>query len=433
MKLRNFLMALCVLSFSAMSAKVTTFDFTATDDDGSIYGYTIKSGRNRLGKDASFSLGNIKISFETNSGYGDVDTPGPVITSNSVYNAIYMEFGYQCCAGSFVFETTDGSKISNIDVEFTPNYSTSWDTSMKEWSCSVGEFTDANHGTWIGLADSVTFDFPRENIDDYSGRYTRINRIKFTTSEQQEEVTIVADIEAAKQVATNTSLKFECEFSCLAQDVNGKYTLVSDGTNLMYLHSQSGLQTVKAGEKINSGVCGVINDIDGVCCLEIDDSSFKCKMDLSPERIYLSRLNDGYIGKMVKIYGGIIKNDNGIATLSQGNTTVPLTNLLLESTPTTVKNYVEVVGVVGKSGAEYTIQPMSIVESLFTSEETIGMNHPNVYVDNGTIVIDGEFKTSSVFNANGVLIARDKSIIECQTGIYLVSIDGITIAKVIIP
>ena len=432
MRIRSFLLALCLLSVSATFAKVTTFDFSTIDEDGKIYGYTISNARNFLGGDASFTLDDINISFDLNDAIGSYETPGPIITNNSTFNAVYLEFGYSTSAGSFVFKTTDGSKISKIEIEFTQNYGPTWDTSMKEWSCSVGKFTDANHGSWTGLADVVTFDFPRENVDDYNTRYTRINSISITTSSSQEQVVSVADIAAAKQMTTNTSLKFECEFSCLAQGASGEYTLVSDGTNLMYLHSQKGLQIVKAGEKINSGVCGTIADIDGVCCLEIDESSFECKMNLSPERINLARLSDEYIGKMVKIYGGIIKNDNSIATLSQGETTVVLNNLLLASTPTTVNNYVEVVGIVGKSGAEYIIQPMSIVESLYTSEDVVDTIHANVYVDNGAIVIDGEFNTSCIFDANGVLIARDKRVVECQPGLYLVSIDGVTIAKVII-
>ena len=54
----------------------------------------------------------------------------------------------------------------------------------------------------------------------------------------------------------------------------------------------------------------------------------------------------------------------------------------------------------------------------------------DVTVSNGAIIISGEWNHSEVYTIDGRLVASNKSQIACGSGIYLVVVDGVSIAKV---
>lgn len=429
MTFRNLFLAAMVAYLPAVSAKTVEFDFSTIDDDGKILGYAIKGNQTCIGEDATFSSDNVTISFETKTydEYGTYDALGPAFR-NFTYNEhlFCLEVGTQTGTGSIVFQSTDDERITKIEFEYYPQYHDSWENSLKEWTCDVGQFTDEyTHSVWTGASDAVKLTIQPQKANEYA----RFTKIKVTTGEIIYED--VSTISAAQSLDSGTDVRFSCELSCTAQSKDGKYTLVSDGNNVMYLHSAKGLSLIKAGEKIGSGVCGTINEVDGVLCIETEGKSFGSKIDAEPVRIYLSQLTDDYLGKMIKVYGGLIKNDNGVTTLTQGNTTIKMNNLLLESTPTTVKNYVEVIGDIGKSEGEYIIHPASIVESIFTSEEGIqAQTNAEVTVSEGKIHIMGDYKTTAVYSINGMLIGKNRQDYDCQSGIYIVEVDGKVVAKV---
>jgi len=430
MTFRKIFFAALVVYLPTVSAKTVEFDFSTLDDEGKIFGYAINDTKVYIGKDAIFSSDNVTISFETKT-YGDDigqnETLGPLFKKYNFNNntSICLEFGTLSGAGSIVFQSTDDERITKIEFEFLPQYNDAWENTLKEWTCDVGRFSDDDtHSEWTGASEAVKLTIQPQKADEYA----RFTKIKVTTGEIIYED--VSDISAAQSLDSGTDVRFSCELSCTAQSKDGKYTLVSDGNDVMYLHSAKGLSTLKAGEKIGRGVCGNVGEVDGVLCIETESKSFGSKIDAEPERIYLSSLTDDHLGKMIKVYGGLIKNDNGVTTLTQGNTTIKMNNLLLESTPTTVKNYVEVIGDIGKSEGEYIIHPASIVESIFTSEGDIqAQTNAEVSVTEGKIHIVGDYKTTAVYSINGMLIGKNKQDYDCQSGIYIVEVDGKAVAK----
>ena len=423
---RKILNVLLLLFVSTICAKgeTITFDFSTPDSEGKIFGHPVPDKNNYIGSDVVFSVGNVSMSFEVISNsyhYPQNEVLGPVLKkyNNNGTFEYYLEFGDVSGAGNIVFKTIDKSKITKIEVEYLPLYLPSMTNSLEEWTCEPGEFKNDDHSLWDGKSSCVKFINPHHNIPDY----TRVVRIKVSTIVEN---VVVDNILSAQELEQGEGVKLNCELICKAQSKDGKYTLVTDGKDVMYLHSASGLKAIETGVKINPGVDGTISDIDGILCIEVNNESVISQNYLAPTRIYLSQLNDSYVGKLVKIYGGIIKNVGGTTTLSQGGTVVLINNLVLDSnsTPDTTENYVEVIGDLGKSGSDYVIHPISVVKSLFTSEDSISKDVARVGVRDGIICILGEFKTSSVYNVDGVLIASDKSEIECGSGIYIVTVDG---------
>ncbi len=420
-KILNVLIILFACNL-CVKGEIITFDFTTPDSEGKIFGYPVPNNRNYIGSDVVFTVGNVEISFEIMPNAAEPnlnEVLGPVLKkyNNNGTFEYYMEFGYMCGAGNIVFKTTDESRITKIEAEYFPKYRDTWTNSLEEWSCDTGKFTNDDHSLWEGKSTCVKYLYPQQNNSDY----TRIARIKVSTTN-----CVVENISSAQEFEQGGDVKFNCELICKAHSKDGKYILVTDGKDVMYLHSASGLKAIETGVKINPGVAGTISDIDGILCIEVNNESVISQNYLAPTRIYLSQLNDSYVGKLVKIYGGIIKNVGGTTTLNQGGTVVLINNLVLDSnsTPDTTENYVEVIGDLGKSGPDYVIHPISVVKSLFTSEDSISKDVARVGVRDGIICILGDFKTSSVYNVDGVLIASDKSEIECGSGIYIVTVDG---------
>ncbi|MGM9813081.1 MAG: hypothetical protein ACI30V_09580 [Muribaculaceae bacterium] len=155
-------------------------------------------------------------------------------------------------------------------------------------------------------------------------------------------------------------------------------------------------------------------------------------MEIQSQRVYLSELTDDYVGKVVKVYGGIINVDDDEQTLTQGETTIVIHGITLSNFSNTETNYVEVIGVLGKNVNNYVIQPFSVVASIYTSDENISAQSPHVTVVGGNICIEGNWRTTSVYDSEGRLVAKDRAVVDCSQGIFIVTADNRTIAKVLI-
>ena len=227
--------------------------------------------------------------------------------------------------------------------------------------------------------------------------------------------------------------KFSGARSCVWQSSDCKYTLVSDGTNVIYLYSPTAeVAALKIGEAVKPGISGKMGNIDGVPCLTIEHKTFGSQMQVQNQRVYLSELTDDFVGKVVKVYGGIINVDGEEPTLTQGETTIAIHGVTLNGFSTTTQNYVEVIGVIGKDGNKYVIQPISVVASIFTADENITTDRPHVTVVGGNSCIEGNWRTTSVYDSEGRLVAKDRAVLDCSQGVFIVTADNRTIAKVLI-
>ena len=411
---------------------VTTFDFTTPDADNKLFGVELQSigpaSYGYIGFATVLEQQNIKISF------AEIDASqnpyGPMFKLLKGEDVYHMELNPKFGVGGITFASANDELISEIKFEYFTNESLK-ETTFKDWTLSTGVLDETNHDVWTGESQSVTFSM----LDNTAGA-ARLKRIIITTTAEGEntpEFTSVNSIAEAVALGEDSYVKFSGALSCVSQSSDCKYTLVSDGTNVIYLYSPTaGVAALKIGEAVKPGVSGKMGNIDGVPCLTIEHKTFGSQMQVQNQRVYLSELTDDFVGKVVKVYGGIINVDGDVPTLTQGETTIAIHGVTLNGFSTTTQNYVEVIGVIGKDVSNYVIQPISVVASIFTADENITTDRPRVTVVGGNICIEGNWRTTSVYDSEGRLVAKDRAVVDCSQGVFIVTADNRTIAKVLI-
>ena len=430
---RILLQIVCMMAAVLASARtVTTFDFTKPDDDNKLFGVELQSigsaSYGYIGFATILEQQNIKISFTEIT--GSSDQRGPLFKLLKGEDVYHMELNPKYGVGGISFASANDELISEIKFEYFTNESLK-ETTFKDWTLSTGVLDETNHDVWTGESQSVTFSM----LDNTRGA-ARLKRIIITTTREGEntpEYNSVNSISEAVALGEGSYVKFSGALSCVSQSSDCKYTLVSDGTNVIYLYSPSaGVAALKIGEAVKPGVSGKFCNIDGVPCLTIEYKTFGSQMQVQNQRVYLSELTDDFIGKVVKVYGGIINVDGDVPTLTQGETTIGIHGITLSNFSNTETNYVEVIGVIGKDGNNYVIQPFSVVASIYTADENISAQSPHVTVVGGNICIEGNWRTTSVYDSEGRLVAKDRAVVDCSQGIFIVTADNRTIAKVLI-
>lgn len=430
---RILLQIVCMMAGVLASARtVTTFDFTKPDADNKIFGVELQSIGSglygRIGFATVLEQQNIKISF------AEIDASqnpyGPMFKLLAGEDVYHMELNPKYGVGGITFASANDELISEIKFEYFTNESLK-ETTFKDWTLSTGVLDETNHDVWTGESQSVTFSM----LDNTAGA-ARLKRIIITTKAEGEnspEYNSVNSISEAVALGEDSNVKFSGALSCVSQSSDCKYTLVSDGTNVIYLYSPTaGVAALKIGEAVKPGVSGKFCNIDGVPCLTIEYKTFGSQMQVQNQRVYLSELTDDFVGKVVKVYGGIINVDGDVPTLTQGETTIAIHGVTLNGFSTTTQNYVEVIGVIGKDVSNYVIQPISVVASIFTADENITTDRPRVTVVGGNICIEGNWRTTSVYDSEGRLVAKDRAVVDCSQGVFIVTADNRTIAKVLI-
>lgn len=430
---RIVLQIVCMMAGVLCSARtVTTFDFTKPDADNKLFGVELQSYGSgmygRIGFATILEQQNIKISFTAIT--GSSDQRGPLFKLLSGEDVYHMELNPKYGVGGITFASANDELISEIKFEYFTNGSLK-ETTFKDWTLSTGVLDETNHDVWTGESQSVTFSM----LDNTRGA-ARLKRIFITTTREGEnspEYNSVNSISEAVALGEGSYVKFSGALSCVSQSSDCKYTLVSDGTNVIYLYSPSaGVAALKIGEAVKPGISGKFCTIDGVPCLTIEYKTFGSQMQVQNQRVYLSELTDDYVGKVVKVYGGLINVDGDVQTLTQGETTIAIHGVTLNGFSTTTQNYVEVIGVIGKDGNNYVIQPFSVVASIYTADENITTDRPRVEIADGKIYIEGNWHTASVFDSEGRLVAKDRAVVDCSQGVFIVTADNRTIAKVLI-
>lgn len=430
---RILLQIVCMMAAVLCSARtVTTFDFTTPDADNKLFGVELQSigpaSYGYIGFATVLEQQNIKISF------AEIDASqnpyGPMFKLLKGEDVYHMELNPKFGVGGITFASANDELISEIKFEYFTNESLK-ETTFKDWTLSTGVLDETNHDVWTGESQSVTFSM----LDNTAGA-ARLKRIIITTTAEGEntpEFTSVNSIAEAVALGEDSYVKFSGALSCVSQSSDCKYTLVSDGTNVIYLYSPTaGVAALKIGEAVKPGVSGKMGNIDGVPCLTIEHKTFGSQMQVQNQRVYLSELTDDFVGKVVKVYGGIINVDGDVPTLTQGETTIAIHGVTLNGFSTTTQNYVEVIGVIGKDVSNYVIQPISVVASIFTADENITTDRPRVTVVGGNICIEGNWRTTSVYDSEGRLVAKDRAVVDCSQGVFIVTADNRTIAKVLI-
>lgn len=430
---RILLQIVCMMAAVLASARtVTTFDFTKPDADNKIFGVELQSIGSglygRIGFATVLEQQNIKISF------AEIDASqnpyGPMFKLLKGEDVYHMELNPKYGVGGITFASANDELISEIKFEYFTNGSLK-ETTFKDWTLSTGVLDETNHDVWTGESQSVTFSM----LDNTRGA-ARLKRIIITTTAEGEnspEYNSVNSISEAVALGEDSYVKFSGALSCVSQSSDCKYTLVSDGTNVIYLYSPTaGVAALKICEAVKPGISGKLSNIDGVPCLTIEYKTFGSQMQVQNQRVYLSELTDDFVGKVVKVYGGIINVDGEEPTLTQGETTIAIHGVTLNGFSTTTQNYVEVIGVIGKEGNNYVIQPISVVASIFTADENIKTDRPRVTVVGGNICIEGNWRTTSVYDSEGRLVAKDRAVVDCSQGVFIVTADNRTIAKVLI-
>lgn len=430
---RILLQIVCMMAGVLCSARtVTTFDFTTPDADNKLFGVELISNEfgsyGRIGFATILEQQNIKISFAKID--ASQNPYGPMFKLLKGEDVYHMELNPKFGVGGITFASANDELISEIKFEYFTNESLK-ETTFKDWTLSTGVLDETNHDVWTGESQSVTFSM----LDNTAGA-ARLKRIIITTTAEGEnspEYNSVNSISEAVALGEDSYVKFSGALSCVSQSSDCKYTLVSDGTNVIYLYSPTAeVAALKIGEAVKPGISGKMGNIDGVPCLTIEHKTFGSQMQVQNQRVYLSELTDDFVGKVVKVYGGIINVDGDVPTLTQGETTIAIHGVTLNGFSTTTQNYVEVIGVIGKDVNNYVIQPISVVASIFTADENITTDRPRVTVVGGNICIEGNWRTTSVYDSEGRLVAKDRAVVDCSQGVFIVTADNRTIAKVLI-
>ena len=200
----------------------------------------------------------------------------------------------------------------------------------------------------------------------------------------------------------------------------------------MYYVGESALPTASKNDVISAGIKGkstIINRIPAI----VVENGYSTSNSLQPVELSLDALDLNYIGKLVAINNvSIVSNDGGFS-LSESSNTMAINNIFLSEVNATGSNQrADVVGVLAAQDNSFVIHPISIVEKIYSGAEEAMMPDAEVMVNNGNIIISGEWNQADVYSIDGKLIAHNKKEVSAGKGIYMVVVDGKKVAKVML-
>ena len=404
---RVFLSLSLLLMASVINAQeVITFDFTTPDSNGKIYGITAPQSTTEPADVNGIPLTNGDCTLTaTNSDpksrpmirYSDADK----ICALSVTNSSELKLVSTRQMVKVVFEL----------YKANPSFILRWDS---------GSYAKETY-TWTGDATTLNME---------TGNASLVTKIHVTVlSETYTDVSSVAELSA---LADDTYVRLTKDASCIAQSDDKLCTAASCDGDVLYFTGNQPLATSIKGQIIPAGVTGLSTKVGGVPAILVKDG-YEVRSVFGAPEVAIDGITDEYVGKLVAVNNvSIVENSSlGIYQLAYSSTALNVgTKFLSTINATTSSTCADVVGVIENDGTEYVIQPVSIVEKLYSATETIAAPQANVSASNGNIIIGGEWNHSEVYSIDGKLIAADKSEISCGSGIYIVVVDGVTIAKV---
>ena len=406
-QIKLFLSLSLLLMASVINAQeVSTFDFTTPDSNGKIYGITAPQSTTEPAEVNGIPLTNGDCTLTvTNSDpksrpmirYSDADK----ICALSVTNSSELKLVSTRQMVKVVFEL----------YKANTSFILSWDS---------GSYAKETY-TWTGDATTLNME---------TGNASLVTKIHVTVlSETYTDVSSVAELSA---LADATRVRLTKDASCIAQSDDKLCIAASCDGDVLYFTGDQPLVTSIKGQIIPAGVTGLSTKVGGVPAILVKDG-YEVRSVFDAPEVAIDGISDEYVGKLVAVNNvSIVENSSlGIYQLAYSSSALNVgTKFLSTINATTSSTCADVVGVIENDGTEYVIQPVSIVEKLYSATETIAAPQANVSASNGNIIIGGEWNHSEVYSIDGKLIAADKSEISCGSGIYIVVVDGVTIAKV---
>lgn len=394
-----------MLMATVMNAKEITFDFSKPDSNNQFYGVPVSDVDPLYGK--VFTSGDCTISFIER----DDDATTMRIGKNSS-TGVYLLFLRE--KDSFKISTS--KRISEVSFELANG----------SFVLTADKGTlDAINCKWEGDAEEVIF-----TSSDKS--YITSISVTLMTEDDYTEINTVSELKA---VADYQHVLYNSESVCIAQSTDAMKVSASCGDDILYFLSETTpLATTEKGMVISSGVLGSKTTVDGVPAITVL-GGYESKSVYAATEIGLASVSDDYIGKMVAINNVAVINEDDMLKLSDATNKLAINNIFLGTINTTNSSKrADVVGVIAKDNSGYVIHPVSVVEKLYSASESMTMPATmpaaDVTVSNGAIIISGEWNHSEVYTIDGRLVASNKSQIACGSGIYLVVVDGVSIAKV---
>lgn len=387
--------------------EVITFDFSTPDSNGQIYGFDAPKSTSEFVDIDRIPLTNSACTLTITE--TDPDVVHPQIRYNKDKDICAL-----IVRSDAVLKFESSYKIIKVEFElFQPNTNMffNWDSGSYDTE------------TYIWTGNATTLNMKIKSI-------SYITKIHVTVlSETYTDVSSVAELSA---LADDTYVRLTKDASCIAQSDDKLCTAASCDGDVLYFTGNQPLATSIKGQIIPAGVTGLSTKVGGVPAILVKDG-YEVRSVFDAPEVAIDGISDEYVGKLVAVNNiSIVENSSlGIYQLAYSSSTLNVgTKFLSTINATTSSTCADVVGVIENDGTEYVIQPVSIVEKLYSATETIAAPQANVSASNGNIIIGGEWNHSEVYSIDGKLIAADKSEISCGSGIYIVVVDGVTIAKV---
>ena len=405
MKTVRFLFMACFLAISSvMSAEVITYDFSTPGEDGKIYGFELPTDKSHptYVTDIPMVNGLCTLTITDNGDYIK-----PRIQTNG--EIIYLQVQY-----TGVFNFSAERNITKMEFELATG-------GLDKWVANVGTLSNL---IWEGSARNI-------QISCDQGNQCYVSKIIITleSSDTYTEVASAADLALKEE---NTNVVFTSETVYVSQSADGKYVIAKSGDNIMYYVGESALPTASKNDVISAGIKGkstIINRIPAI----VVENGYSTSNSLQPVELSLDALDLNYIGKLVAINNvSIVSNDGGFS-LSESSNTMAINNIFLSEVNATGSNQrADVVGVLAAQDNSFVIHPISIVEKIYSGAEEAMMPDAEVMVNNGNIIISGEWNQADVYSIDGKLIAHNKKEVSAGKGIYMVVVDGKKVAKVML-
>ena len=407
MKTVRFLFMACFMAISSvMSAEVITYDFSTPGEDGKIYGFTLPTG---------ISDGKITYVVDTPM-KNDICTITITDYNNSTtksYLGFYKEKYYLSLYNSDKITIEAERAISKIEFVFLDN-------NMDSWTANVGTLSSAS---WEGSSKSV------EIYGGISGPKIYSIAITLESSDTYTEVASAADL---AKVDDDTNVVFTSETTFFGQSADGKYVLAKSGEDMMYFVGENALPTAAKYDIISSGINGKSTTINSIPAIVIENG-YSTYDPNQPVELTLDALDSSYIGKLVAFNNVTIVSNEGELQIPSTSNPVTINNLFLNEVNATGSNQrADVVGVLAATDKNFVIHPISIVEKIYSGAEEAMMPDAEVMVNNGNIIISGEWNQADVYSIDGKLIAHNKKEVSAGKGIYMVVVDGKKVAKVML-
>ena len=201
---------------------------------------------------------------------------------------------------------------------------------------------------------------------------------------------------------------------------------------MMYFVGESALPTAAKYDIISAGIKGKSTTINRIPAIVVENG-YSTYDPNQPVELTLDALDLSYIGKLVAFNNVTIVSNEGELQIPSTSNPVTINNLFLNEVNATGSNQrADVVGVLAATDKNFVIHPISIVEKIYSGTEEAMMPDAEVMVNNGNIIISGEWNRADVYSIDGKLIAHNKKEVSAGKGIYMVVVDGKKVAKVML-